>query len=140
MKNYEKGFVYNSLNSNKRYLILDNNFCHKIRSSLKHTNSTCSGHRRPNVFRRRHKAQALFIDRRCLSYNEHNDPKITNRFKLWNDLIKQTNDTNLSHESIISKRISSPETRSRNTSDGEGRKHDEIFAIAKLAQNSIFQT
>ena len=104
---------------------------------MKHTNSTCSGISRPTVFQRQ-KAHALFIDRRCISYNEHNDPKITNRVKLWNNLIKQTNDSNLSHESINSKRMSSPTNRSRNISDGDAIAHNEIFSIARFPSIQFF--
>ena len=107
-------------------------FGYHIRSSLKHTNSTCSGHGRPNVFQRR-KAHALFIDRRCISYNEHNEPKITNRVKLWGNLVKQTNDTNISHDSI-NRSMSSPTNRSRNFSDDDAIAPNEIFSIARFSK------
>ena len=114
------------------YILEQLQFGYHIRSSLKHTNSTCSGHGRPNVFQRR-KAHALFIERRCISYNEHNEPKITNRVKLWGNLVKQTNDTNISHDSIT-RSMSSPTNRSSIISDDDVIAPNEIFSIARFSK------
>ena len=82
----------------------------------------------------RHRRE-LFIDRRCISYNE-DAPSNVNHFKVWKNLSKDNHDIDHSQMTLVGGRNNEVSTSVRSRPTSSGGPNSSVFYISRSNSNN----